>query len=389
MSVSFKAEGLRISSEPRISSMTTGQGTKAVIILILIHLMLSPVSAQTAQNLPIPFIYEDHTTPQLSLLRQSYQFDEYTQQGSTEWQRMVLLKDWVFSQVDFRHNYRVGNLRNALTILQMADEGASFHCSHFAAIYMQCALSLGWTARYYFLRNIEKEEHAVNEIWSNQWRKWVFIDVTWNIQVEKGGIPLSLLEIREEWLRNGGRDLVYVFGAGENEQRYGHSDLPVKRNDNNAWRWWPLDDIFMTYTYEMALITRNDFFSFGDGSGEDIWGRIIVLKDEVNEGDSSWAFRNRESVTDPHDLYYEINRVDIAYKIDSENNCVISLDAFGRNNFSPNFESFLVRIDGGDWKPSEALSTWQLTRRRHVFQARVRNQFGVLGPVTEVNLISN
>ena len=355
---------------------------------LLLALSCEAISAQDIQEQPLSFIHESFAAPQLSLLRQEYLFDEYASQGSTEWQQMVLLKNWVFTEMDFRHNYRVGNLRNTLKILEMAEEGASFHCSHFAAVYMQCALSLGWTSRYYFLRNIKKEEHAVNEIWSNEWQKWIFIDVTWNIHIERDETPLSILEIREEWLRNDGKDLVYVFGAGGNEKRYTHLDLPVERDDNNAWRWWPLDDIFMTYTYEMALVTRNDFFSFGDGTGADIWDRILVLRDQVNEDDESWAFRNHKRVGNTQDLYHDINRVDIRYRIDAENNCTITFDAFGPDNFTPNFDSFLMRIDNGSWEPVESDFTWPLSRRRHILEARIRNSFGVFGPVSRIVLVS-
>jgi hypothetical protein len=264
----------------------------------------------------------------------------------------------------------------------MAAGGASFHCTHFAAIYMQTAVSMGWTSRYLFVRNTEREEHATNEIWSNEWAKWIFIDVTWNLHIEKDGVPLSGLEIRKEWLANGGEDLVYVFGAGEDEIRYTAADFPVERDDNNAWSWWPIDEIFMTYTYQMAFVTRNDFFSHSDGSGADIWDRIVVLKDSVNGGDKGWSLRDRPNIQDMRALYHDVNRVDIAACELDNRTVMLKLDAFGPYNDSPNFETYLVRVGDGEWEVSDGMVTLRGRERKVPVQARIRNKFGVLGPVT-------
>ena len=34
-------------------------------------------------------------------------------------------------------------------------------------------------------------EHSVTEIWSNQHRKWVMLDPTSNMYLEKDGVPLN------------------------------------------------------------------------------------------------------------------------------------------------------------------------------------------------------
>ena len=337
--------------------------------------------SQQLQTAPIEFIHDGYQTPELALLRDEFLFDETVSRARSELERMIVLKDWVFRNVDFRHNYRMGNLRDALQILRLSREGVTFHCSHFAAVYLQSAVSLGWTARYYFLRNIKDEEHAVNEIWSNELSKWIFIDVTWNLHIEKDGVPLNLLEIRGEWLKNDGEDLVYIFGAGPGEARYTSRDFPVKRSDNNAWRWWPLDEIFMTYAYEIALIGRNDFFSREVGGGDGIWDIIYIIKDDLNEGDRAWSFRKREDVDDERAFYHDVNRVDIEYESLEEGSLLVSLDAFGDYNYTPNLDSYLIRLNGGIWKPTDGSVVLKLRNGKNRIEARVRNLFGVLGPI--------
>jgi hypothetical protein len=326
--------------------------------------------------------HESYETPELEQLRESYDFDEYVAQGSSELEQMLLLKHWVFENIDFRHNYAVGNLRNTVEILSMAQSGTSFHCSHFAAVYMQLAAAMGWTPRYIFARNVKKEEHATNEVWSNELRKWIFIDVTWNLHIEKGGMPLSALEIRKEWLANGGRDLVYVYGAGDGEQRYTAADFPIARNENNAWIWWPIDEVFITYTYQMAYVTRNDFFSYDDGSGANIWDQIVILLDDVNNSDQGWGFRERPAVEEMRSLYHDVNRVDVRVRQLDRSSMSLEFDAAGPYNVSPNFDAFLVRVGEEPWRPSGPSLVLEGPERDAVVQVRVRNRFGVLGPIT-------
>ena len=287
-----------------------------------------------------------------------------------------------FTNVEFKHNYALAQLRNALKILRLGESGTTFHCSQFAAVFMQTAVSVGWTARYAFLRNVVAEEHAVNEIWSNDYKKWVFIDVTWNIHIEKNGVPLSLLEIRREWVRNGGKDLVYVYGSRENEARYTYMDFPIERSENNAWIWWPLDEIFMTYTYEIAMIWRNNFFSHANGDGSNIWDQILIIKDQLNQWDRRWAFRNRTAVVDMRAFYHDINRVDISYDQSVQGAVEVALDAFGEYNDTPNFKHYLVRINNGEWQVAEKEFRWNLRPHFNRLEARVRNKFGILGPIS-------
>jgi hypothetical protein len=354
--------------------------------MLLLLLPLAGLGAQEVQIDPIKFIHESYDTPELMQLRESFEFDEAVASGKDEFERMAILKDWSFRSISFYHNYRQGNLRNALTILAMTDSGSSFHCSHLAAVFMQCALSMGWTSRYLFVRNTLGEEHASNEIWSNQYNKWVMVDVTWNVHFEKQGIPLSSLEIRREWVKNGGKDVTYVFGAGDNEKQYTNKDFPVERGDNNAWVWWPLDENFIAYVYEIALVSRNNFFSHAAGDGSAIWDSIVILKDEINSGDMGWAFRNRPAVEDMKALYHDLNRVDVQYRPINRETLSVELSAQGPYNYTPNFEEFLIRLNGSSWQSAGAAFTWKLSKGENVLEARIKNRFGVLGPPTTIRI---
>ena len=359
------------------------------IILLIFSILLVCISLPAEeQKEPILFYHEDYGTPQLNYLLDEFDFDDTIVSAETEFEQITALKNWVFYNIDFKHNYPMGALRNALSILRYAETGKSFHCVHFAATFMQCSLSLGWTTRYMFVQNIKNELHAINEIWSNQYNKWIMIDVTWNIHIEVDGIPLSGLEIRNEWIKNNGQDLVYVFGTTENEAKYLYEDLPVSRDDNNAWIWWPLDDIYMTYFYEIAYIGRNNFFSSGDGNGSNIYDYVYIIKDELNENDYDWDFRFSEDIDDMNALYHDINRIDISYDYIDWDTVQIKLDAFGEYNYTPNLKNFLIRIDDGEWHDTSDSFFWNLNDGRNVLYSRIENKFNRLGPVYQIEIIN-
>jgi len=96
---------------------------------------------------------------------------------------MCLLAEWVYRAVPYGLNYRDAELRDAVRILRRARRGHTFLCTNQSAVFIECAVSLGWTARNVYLRKPTAEEHAGNDIWSNQYRKWVYMDPTWNMHV--------------------------------------------------------------------------------------------------------------------------------------------------------------------------------------------------------------
>src|SRR6185436_19740996 len=110
------------------------------------------------------------------------------------------------------------------------DDGHSFFCAQYAEVLVSAAASLGWIDRPLALRRHQDfapaaTEHSVTEIWSNQHRKWVMLDPTSNMYLEKDGVPLNAYEIRQEWFYRGGAGLVFVIG--KEHKKYKKSDLPI------------------------------------------------------------------------------------------------------------------------------------------------------------------
>jgi len=283
-----------------------------VIVLLGHYYPGSILHATDVQTSPILYYHESAEEPELAQLINEFDYDAYLSDGITEFEKMTLLKDWVYSHIPYALNYNDSELRNAIHILRRARQGSPFLCSNIASVYLLCSVSRGWTARYILLRRPTNEEHAGNDIWSNQYRKWVYIDPTWNIHIEKSGIPLSIYEIRNEWLKNKGSRIMYVFGAGKSAKRYRPRDLPIIRQDSDIWRYIPLDRTWLGYTHEIALLGRNDFFSCCGKQGSPAWEPMYLIRDRTNRKDKITAFFNKRKRSRPKLLFYDLNRVDIA-----------------------------------------------------------------------------
>lgn len=347
--------------------------------------------ASDLQTVPVPFYHESSEEPRLEQLVKEFDFSSSVSAGVTEFREMALLKNWVYGRIPYDLNYNDSELRDSIRILRRAARKEAFICTTISTVFLQTAVSLGWTARQVILRKRQGDEHAANDIWSNQYRKWVYIDPTWNIHIERHGVPLSMYEIRREWLRNGGRDIVYVFGAGGSEKRYTARSLPVRRNDSRIWSLIPLDRGWLAYFNEIAILGRNDFFSCCNGGGGSAWDPVYVMTTKRSWKDRFRTFFKKSSGHAPKTLFYDLNRVDVHIGERAgrrEKSVEVRLDAFGGNNYTPNFMEYLVKLNGGDWQVTGDRFTWKLEPGENTVRARIMNRFGVVGPVTEKRIMA-
>jgi hypothetical protein len=177
------------------------------------------------------FKFDSFDNPKLAELRERGRLVEVVAPGRDEFDQQVRLMDWTHRQ--FKKFGRPStNCHGALQILNAIDEGHTFYCAHYAEVLVSAAASLGWVDRPLALRRHQgankvggSTEHSVTEIWSNQHRKWVMLDPTSNMYLEKDGVPLNAFELRQEWFYRGGTNLVFV--VGKERKKYRKSDLPI------------------------------------------------------------------------------------------------------------------------------------------------------------------
>ena len=108
-------------------------------------------------------------------------------------------------------------------ILDAALKGHGFHCGHYMVVQNAVMNSYGYVTRCLGagpgVKGGPDGHHGINEIWSNKYHKWFLSDAKYNHHFEKNGVPLSALEIREEYLKNKVADVVLVKGTNRSPSR--------------------------------------------------------------------------------------------------------------------------------------------------------------------------
>jgi hypothetical protein len=323
------------------------------------------------------FKFDSAENPKLRELRQRYQLDAVVAAGQDEFDRQVRLLDWVHHRFK-RFGRPSVEARGALEILQAIDQGHAFFCSQYAHVFVSAAASLGWIDRELALRRHRdppgggSSEHSTTEIWSNQYRKWIMMDPTAKMYVEKGGLPLNTYEIRQEWFQRGGRDLVFV--VGKERTRYRKSDLPIflGRFEGFGDLTVPVDELdkygFIGYIPNTDLMDANLDY-----------GRMFIVQDQLCEG-TRWHVRTvpANPAVDP---YFPLNQA--AVTLTSEQGKV----AVKLRTLTPNFRAYEVRFAGGSWRVTDANLLWNVRPGLNGLEVRTLNRFGVYGPTSTIEVV--
>jgi hypothetical protein len=267
--------------------------------------------------------------------------------------------------------------RGALEILRGVEDGQTFFCSQYAHVFVSAAASLGWIDRELALRRHQDQpgqsssEHSTTEIWSNQYRKWIMMDPTANMHVEKRDVPLSAYEIRQEWFYRAGQDLVFVIG--KERQKYRKADLPIilGRFPGFGDLTVPADEL-EKYGF-IGYIPNTDLMDAGLD-----YGRMFIVKDQLCEG-TRWHIRDAPS-NPGVDPYFPVNQA--AVRLAAEQDSIrVTLQTM-----TPNFQTDEFRLDGGDWVASGESLLWSIQPGLNRLEVRTLNRFGVHGPVSTVEI---
>lgn len=323
------------------------------------------------------FKFDSAANQKLKELRATYQLDQVIAPGKDEFEKQVLLMDWVHHRFKKFGQPSVPT-RGALDILRSVDQGHTFFCTQYAQLLASSAASLGWVDRVLALRRHQgsarggSTEHSTTEIWSNHHRKWIMLDPTSNMYLEKSGTPLNAWEIRQEWFYNDGRDLVFVIG--KERKKYRKTDLPIflKRFDG-----------FGDLTVEPDELDKYGFIGYIPNtdlmdSGFD-YGAMFIVKDQLCAG-TPWHTRTLPA--DPaNDPYFPIGQATLALSATNEG---LQIEI---KTLTPNFKEYQTRFDNSDWRKSPAQLTWNLHAGTNRFEARTVNDFGTIGPVSVIELL--
>jgi len=344
------------------------------------------------------FIYLDPAHPVLQELRRREKLDEVIAPAKTEFEKILLVKRWVGLQWKFGHPDPYPPW-NALTILDWVRSGKiRGFCGQYAQVFLQSLLSLGIQARYFELGTKTNPIcHWNTEVWLNDFNKWAVVDATSNPDLschfERDGIPQNALELHNAYLDGQAstikqiQDPVVLEFIGEEPKPFSlecYYNFRICMNQNQLD--FPPKFVDMNTTWER----------YGDGVE---WEDERTILWESNPGQAWWPMRRLTArrANRPEQLYWTMhNGVEMQLRWWDGNVYVLYL-----KQYSPAFDSFLVRFDGGpstklgvvslsnhDWSPAPATSTYIMTPGGHKIEARTKAKDGSLGPMSYLDFES-
>jgi hypothetical protein len=319
---------------------------------------------------------EDYHNPRLNRLREEYGLASVVSGEPREFVRQLKLRHWVHTRWPIDNEQKEGG--DAFAILEKAKTGAGFHCSHSLTVQHAVMVAMGYVVRDLGIdRNHEdlgrSTHHGVNEVWSNEYAKWVLLDAKYDIHFERDGIPLSALELHEAVRADGGKGIVKLKGI---ERRQVAMDVPGEPEATVRSYWW------VSYYLRPAPFTE-PYWSGGsrllvfdnDAFRKTTWYRT----DDPGTLVKHWAYaaqafipvRDRQEIEwtpgVPDLRAHQIGRAQLEIQLRST---------------TPNLKAYLTRVNGGVWNSLAGDRTpWNLQTGRNRLDVRTRNFADVDGPI--------
>jgi len=306
------------------------------------------------------------------ILRERWKLDKVVGPAKTEFEALVLLRQWVRDQ--WEDGWNMGPLSyvppwDAPVILELASQQLALGmCTHYATVYTQCCAALGFYARTQIM-----QAHCISEIWSNDYGKWVTMDpggdsddsTKHTYHFERDGIPLSALEAH----------LAYVHDELD-DVRMSPTPPPETKD-----RFTVANRIQLWQRFMISL--RNDetvTLEPGEpehGQGAYHYDGYLFWQDETTPPLPHFS-RHTDRVGD---LYWDLQRVHLCLQAAGER-LWIDLDTE-----TPNLARFEIRIDGGFWKERPAGFDLIVHAGENRIEVRAVNDHGRVGAVSHVTIV--
>jgi hypothetical protein len=309
-----------------------------------------------------------------------YRLDTVVNGETDEFTRILLLRHWLVSVIaieDFGEPYP--GQGNVEYMLDHALEGQGYHCAHFMRIQNAVMSAFGYVTRTLGsgpgVKGKNDGHHGINEIWLNQYNKWFLSDAKYDHHFEKDGIPLSALEVRDEFLKNKAVDIQSVKGPArvpfdfDEAAGLSHTDFAALYTwiswdaNNNRFTHWP------DYT-ELLIMYEDDFYR------ANTWYR---------GGRPHWAYGTGylKLVQDRDEIYFTPNTISSTTLINGNTARIELL------SFTPNLKEYqMKKLPGNKWAGVDPEFDIKLKSRKYELVFRAVNMAGVTGPEHRVTISS-
>ncbi|HEX8041566.1 MAG TPA: hypothetical protein VF490_20605 [Chryseosolibacter sp.] len=329
--------------------------------------------------------FEDLSAPAFQALRDKYRIDTVFHGEQDEFRRMLLLRNWIRTVIhisDFESRYPGEGYPEQ--ILDAALKGQGYHCGHYMIVQNAVMNAYGYVTRCLGagpgVKGGPDGHHGINEIWSNKYQKWFLSDAKYNHHFEKDGIPLSALQIRDEYLKNKAADIVMVKGPDRTP-----IETDAVANAKGVMIPHTKADFAQTYTW-IEWESYNDRYTNWPQSGDHV-SILNMYEDDyfrnnkwIWDGKPHWAYGTEfmKLVSDRNAIEWTPNTIESSVKIEGD---VVHIDL---DSQTPNLKAYQMKGADGQWKDVPASVEMPLPEGRSENLFRVVNLAGVPGPEYKV-----
>jgi hypothetical protein len=323
--------------------------------------------------------FEDLTHPKFQALREKYQMDSVFHGEKEEFKRILLLRDWISKVIKIDDYGPYPGDGSVESILDEGLKGHGFHCGHFTAVQNAVMNAYGYVARCLLADvgvpvdyMVGGGHHAINEVWTNTYHKWFLSDAKYNDHFEKNGIPLSALEVRDEYLKNKGADILLVRGPDRIPTQVYPGLNISKENFARVYTWLNWGKFGNRYTNWPK--TKTDYMLFYE---DDYFKNHTWLWD----GKPLWAYGTEYMilVPDRRAIEWTPNVVRTSVQI---SDAVASITL---TSATPNLKSYQMKqLPSNDWMDVSNSVKLTLEKDSNEILFRSMNAAGVAGPEHKV-----
>lgn len=315
--------------------------------------------------------YEDLNSPKFKELQKKYRLDTIFHGENDEFKRILMLRHWIKTIIHIDNIGPYPGDGSPESILDEALRGHGFLCGHYMAVQNAVTNSYGYVTRCLgcgegFPNEIEGH-HGVNEIWLNTYHKWFLCDAKYDCHFEKNGIPLSALEIHDEYVKNKGADIQLTKGP----DRIASEVFPEVNNRTKeefariynwvSWNKYNIKYISWPKDSSDLIMYQDDFFE------KNTW---------IRGGKPHWAYHT------PY-LHVVSDRKSLEWTPTISSTVTIDGDKaeIKLTSNTPNLKAYQMKIGAdGDWETVGESSIVELTKVKNELLFHTINLADVPGP---------
>lgn len=306
--------------------------------------------------------------------------------GMTEFEAMKALTKWASTQWQHDGRYVPPMSVSAIDMLANVKRGMRYNCEGYARVLFDALSAHGYVARMTFLRKKMSEysglgaAHVAVSAWSNEHRKWIYLDPQFGGYLLKNGKPISFMEMAHGLAQRDTCDFVVMNGTNDVFKSFvstfdGFVSSLMKIGDSFRFVSMPVDSTVTQYLSfqgmpaDGTLFTNNPFHLYMPVNEVSL---TFYSKSKVNFD----SIMQKYNIVDPNDYvrYMPLFAMGPKFEVKLDNNM-------------PWFSHYEYAVATGPWrKVKGSMLQIEFPNGRTELRVRAVNKLAVPGPVTSMVL---